>query len=101
MCAYPLGCESQYLGQRQPTGSTENSAKSGPQRDRVGDGVGDKELSWGHADVGISAVVHLGRGDQWIVRHPKQSSRLPRIFHGPEASLALKSTRQLEASFPR
>lgn len=71
----------------------------GSQRNRVWVGVGDKALSWGHVDVGVS-TVHAGRGDRWVVRRPKQSSGLPRIFHGLEASLALASMGNWRCPFP-
>lgn len=56
----PPGCESQHPGQRWPPGSTENSARPEVTEGQCGVGVGDKELSWGHVDIGVS-VTHSNR----------------------------------------
>ena len=54
----PPGCESQYPGQRWPPGSTENSTR--PEVTEEQGRVGNKGLSWGRVDIGVS-VTHSNR----------------------------------------
>lgn len=58
----PLGCELQYPGQREPLAQQGAPPNLGSQRNRLKDGVGDKELSLEQITV-EGFVAHSGRDD--------------------------------------